>query len=354
MKSCFAVFGALMAVLVGLMFRLSQIPTDITIRLDEKTGSTFQPLSLTPEQIETYQREGVVFIPGLLTAEESLKLRTSGEWAMNRVFQVSKLFGTKLYSAFGFDVWRTSPDLASLVLQSLPPIVAPILSYSKNEEDQVEFRLLRDSLFKYKAGGEGCGWHVDDVFFWPTEEDKDGPTVWIALDEMSIAEGGGIALVNRTLFETTSTDSNNVTLDFCRHVIRDDACGMLSLSPECYSRMEASKLQWDMKPGDAIIWNRWTFHRGVASTVQPVNPETFVKWRYSVRYTPYGSKGGPVIHPSVGEGNFFDSHYYPQVWPNLKAGEMEAISRGLEADTKLTRMPFYLGKLIWKKLIESI
>jgi hypothetical protein len=304
---------------------------------------------LTPEQIETYEKEGVVFIPGLLTQEDSVKLRDSGEYAMSRVFQISKLFGTKLYSGLGFDVWRTSPEVASFALQSLPKIVAPILSYSTNPQNEVEFRLLKDALFRYKAGGQGCGWHVDDVGFWPTQEDSDGPTIWIALDELRVAEGGGIALVNKTLFEETS----NVTLDFCRQAIKQNTCNMAVISPECNAQMEASKMEWDMKEGDAIIWNRWSFHRGVPATAN-VDPDTFVKRRYSVRYTPYGSRAGPMIHSSVGAGNLFDSPFYPRVWPKLKEEELAALENGLESDAKLSKIFPFAAKMILKKIFPSI
>ena len=345
-----AFFAALVAILTGVVIQMSQIPSDILIRLDKSTESTFKPVSLSPEQIETYEKEGVVFIPGLLTQEDTMKLRGSGEYAMNRVFQFSKLFGTKLYSGLGFDLWRTSPDIASFALQSLPKVVAPILSYSTNPQNEVEFRLLRDAMFQYKAGGLGCGWHVDDIGFWPTQEDTDGPTIWIALDGLSVSEGGGLAVVNKTLFEETS---QNLTLDFCRQAIKQNTCNMALMSPECHSYMEASKLQWDMKPGDAIIWNRWTFHRGVAA-VGNVDPDNFVKWRYSVRYTPYGSRGGPMIHPSVGAGNLFDSPFYPQVLPKLKDEEMAAIENGLEADAKLSRMLPFAAKMMLKKVFPSI
>jgi hypothetical protein len=358
MKACLlytgAILAAIVAILWGLVIRLSQIPNDIVIRLDETTESIFQPTLLTPEQIATYEKEGVVFVPGLLSKQESIRLRDSGEYAIGRVFSISKFFGTSLYSDLAFDLWRTSPDIASLALQALPKVAASILPYSKNDQDELEFRLLRDAFFGYTAGGEGCGWHVDDVGFWPTEEDSDGPTLWIALDELKVSEGGGLAILNRTKFQelTDSSSSSNTTLASCRQIIKAaGTCAMKTLSPECHSQMEESKLEWDMQPGDAIIWNRWTFHRGVAA----INPdvEDFVKRRYSVRYMPYGSKAGPFIHPSVGPGNYFDSPYYPQVWPHLKASETKVLEKGLDADGKLSRMLPFIAKMILKKIFPS-
>ena len=134
---------------------------------------------------------------------------------------------------------------------------------------------------------------------------------------------------------------------------------MKSLSPECYAKMEESKLEWDMKPGDAIIWNRWTFHRGVAAVSDDaVSDSTFLKRRYSIRYMPYGSKAGPIVHASVRPGSYFDSPYYPQVWPRLKESEVQAFKNGLEADLTLARvfssnLPFIM-KMLMRKLLSSI
>lgn len=349
------VLVAIVAALTGWAMHLSQIPDDILIRLDEASASTFHPTTLTPQQIATYEKEGVVFVPGLLPVKESDMLQKTAEFAMNRVFQVASLFGTKLYSSLGFDLWRTSPEVASFALQSLPKTVSPLLSYSTNPQNQVEFRLLRDAMFQYKAGGQGCGWHVDDLGFWPTAEDTDGPTIWIALDEIQVSQGGGLAVINSTLFEELgSVYSSNSTLEMCRKIIVSNTCAMKMLSPECHARMEASKMEWDMKPGDAIIWNRWTFHRGVAAVDENIDPDTFVKRRYSVRYTPYGSRAGPfMIHPSVGEGNLLDSSpYYPRVWPSLLEEEVAAIEHGLEADAQILRTLKLVVKLIYIKLFS--
>ena len=131
---------------------------------------------------------------------------------------------------------------------------------------------------------------------------------------------------------------------------------MKSLSPECHAKMEESKLEWDMKPGDAIIWDRWTFHRGVAAVIE--DDTNFLKRRYSIRYMPYGSKAGPFVHTSVRPGSYFDSPYYPQVWPRLKESEVKAFTHGLEADVTLSRvfssmLPFTI-KMMMKKMISSI
>jgi len=360
MKTCLFYTGttlvAIAAVLTGVVLRLSSIPNDIVIRLDDTTESTFTPKQLTQSQIQTFEKEGVVFAPSLLSEEEAIRLRDAGEYAKERVFSIPKLFGTSWYSDLAFDLWRTSPDVASLAMQALPKVAAPTLSYSKNPQtNNVEFRLLRDAMFQYSKGGAGCGWHVDDAGFWPTEEDRDGPTIWIALDEIKVSEGGGLAVLNRTKFEESMSSSSNVTLEACRQAIAKNTCSMAAASPECYAKMEDSKLEWDMKPGDAIIWNRFTFHRGVAAVNNDAEDNNFVKRRYSIRYMPHGSKAGPMVHPSVGPGKVFDgSPYYPQVWPQLNEMETKALERGLEADMVLSRIIPMAAKLLLKKVFPSI
>lgn len=337
-----------LAVILGIVVSVSQIPNDIHIRLEE--WSKFTPSSLTAEQIETYNREGVVFVPGLLSEQQAVQLGDSAEFASSRMFSIADLFASSRYKNVGFDIWRTSPEVASLSLQALPKIAAQVLTDSKDEGGQVRFRLLRDAIFQYAPGGIGCGWHVDDHGFWPTEEDTSGPTIWIALDDMKSSEGGGLSVMNRTLFQQLGP--SNVTESGCREAVKRSTCDLDSTSPECHAKLEASKSEWDLKPGDAIIWDRWTFHRGVPSVSQDVD-DINVKRRYSVRYIPYGAKALGGLHPSIEEGKPFDSPFYPQVWPSLVDSEMQALEYGLEPDLKLANLAFKIAKYKLKALLTS-
>ena len=116
-----------------------------------------------------------------------------------------------------------------------------------------------------------------------------------------------------------------------------------------------------MAPGDAVIWDRWTFHRGVPSTTTTTSATTVVlavveegedssssntnkkqtngivdQLRYSVRYVPSNAIAKGFVHYSVTGGSEFDSHHYPQVWPNLIPREIEALRHRLDSDVAIS------------------
>jgi hypothetical protein len=351
----------IIAILAGVMFHLSAIPPDVHIQIDPTSTSLFLLLgksaaskTLTSQQLEEYHRDGVVFIKSLLSEEEALELKQSAEYASSRLFDVFGLFGNSRYKKVMFDLWRTSPEISSLSLQALPQVASQLMmtTTKSTKAEEVDdhtplksIRLLRDAYFAYSPPGEACGWHVDDAGFWPAQEDTTGPTFWITLDPLRVNEGGGLAVLNRTLFH--ETEPLEVTEETCRQAIAGATCEMPEKSPLCHAKMEATKMEFDMQPGDAILWDRWTFHRGVGGT--ELLAKDAVKQRYSVRYMPQGSKAFGAVHSSIGQGDLFESPYYPQVWPNLLESEMKALEHGLDSDVSLVAALQFMSKRMAKK-----
>jgi hypothetical protein len=334
------------AILTGVVIHLSAIPPNIKIQLNPQAPKTDLLLgkstiiTLTPQQIEEYHRDGAVVVKGLLSETEALKLKESANFAASRLVDVFGLFGSSRYKKIMFDLWRTSPEIASFSLQALPHVAAQLMTTTSS------FRLLRDAFFAYAPPGESCGWHVDDAAFFPVQEGSVGPTFWIALDSLKIEEGGGLAVLNRTLFR--QTEPLDVTEDVCRKAITGATCEMPDKSPECQAKMEECKMEFDMQPGDAIVWDRYTFHRGVGGT--ETMPKNAVKQRYSVRFVPQGSKAVGVVHASVQQNEEFDSPYYPQVWPTLVPSELKALENGLDADITLMGAITFMAKRAVNKL----
>ncbi|KAG7350568.1 phytanoyl-CoA dioxygenase family protein [Nitzschia inconspicua] len=384
----FGLVAVTVAILIGYVIQLSAIPSDIHIQIDTSGTASKSTLllgktiaTLTPEQIRDYHRDGVVFVPNLLSEEEAAQLKDAANYASSRLFDVFGLFGRSLYKTVMFDLWRTSSEIASLSLQALPQVAAQLMTSSgpdldldnnnNNDDDDddgddekktatttatrqrpntASIRLLRDAFFAYQPPGEACGWHVDDAGFWPAVQDTSGPTFWIALDPLSVEEGGGLTVLNRTLFQ--QTEPFDVTEESCRQAIATNTCNMTEISPSCHAKMEAAKIQMDMRPGDAIIWDRFTFHRGVAGT--DLLPNDVIKQRYSVRYIPKESRTFGLVHSSVEQLAPFDSPYYPQVWPKLLDSEMEALERGLDSDITLISAISFQSKRMMKTAMDTL
>jgi hypothetical protein len=147
-----------------------------------------------------------------------------------------------------------APDLHFHTAHSLPPAF-------------VQVRIVNDATFGLGPADQGCGWHVDDKVFWPTEDvlPGDGPVgvfVWVTLSPINASVGGGLAIANGS--------ASARWRDACRRVIESkdergypQTCNMESVSPECHRRMEEARVDFDMQPGDAIVLSRYTFHKGV-------------------------------------------------------------------------------------------
>ena len=136
-------------------------------------------------------------------------------------------------------------------------------------------------------------------------------------------------------------------------------CHMETLSPTCYQRLLAASVVYDMEPGDALLWDRWTFHRSepfvedddsiMNSGSSSSSSSSKHKLRYTIRYVPDTAVAEGAVHPSVPQGaRLSGSPYYPQVWPTYVRDEVDAIREGIEADMALT--PQKILKMLWSRL----
>eukprot|EP00808_Paulinella_micropora_P021126 g72511.t1 len=308
--------------------------------------------ALTPREISQYQEDGYLLVRGLLSRDEAEALRDDALTAMRKESSLKDWVMTA-YEKMVFDTWRKRSLFAQLALQRLPALARQLMGHNCEGSCVKTIRVLRDALFSYKQDKSGCGWHVDDAFFWPTANDTGGVNMWIALDEMRVSEGGGLAVAK-------GTHQMEPWVQECLHVIRTTGtCTMQKFSPECHKRMEAIKVQWDMHPGDAILWDRWLFHRAVTfeemhskNDKSPGFSGDTRKMRYSVRYIPGHATAEGVVHPSVKQGDTFEgSPYYPQVWPAMVPAEVEAIEAGLADDVTTRGMINAMWKMALRKLL---
>src|SRR5210317_211249 len=101
---------------------------------------------------------------------------------------------------------------------------------------------------------------------------------------MKISEGGGIRVVNQSKVEPIFEE--------CRAAITAPGekgypltCQMEQVSPKCHEQMLEASVVFDMEPGDALIWHRWTFHRSEPFHGGDVDDDNDNKDEYRLRYT---------------------------------------------------------------------
>jgi hypothetical protein len=335
---------------------------------------------LSPEQIETFNRDGVIIIRGLIQGKElknairtAKKLNKRNKSTKNSIWSsFLQWFNTKVkkaklppfsYRSLAFQTWRKYDSIEYVAFDSnVPSIVAQLMGYSNNENmndlesscvsgsisdgsisDNVNdtvhatvndnascsssksIRLLRDAFLSYQDGGEGCGWHVDDKFFWPCEDTpihtRDaGINVWITLSPIKASEGGGLSVAPTSHVVPWREEARSKITD----PKNPNTCDMENLSPEFHNKFEELKMTYDLQPGDAIFHDRYVFH-----AVDKFKKERKLDWlkrskfRISLRYMPGDAKafvgqtevGFIEKEMETGDQLSKGEEYFPQVWP---------------------------------------
>jgi hypothetical protein len=207
-------------------------------------------------------------------------------------------------------------------------------------------RILKDAVFAQTVQGDGAGFHIDDKAFWPAENDATGVNFWIALSDYNTATGGGIRVAPQSHSAEWGQTCRNILLD--AHANYE----MGKLSSECEAKLANVSVVHDMQPGDALLWDRWIFHRQ-----EPFKEaaENVHKLRYTIRYIPSHARAAVdgLLHPSVELGKPFLSPYHPQAWPRALEDEMKTLQQGLGSDLSFVRVATLIKKSLMKKYFES-
>ncbi len=337
----YATFPILAACLAGIV-QLSRNKNSVKFRGGKypnpvKSSDSNIDIVLTESEKEQYHRDGFILKKGVLKGDALVDLIATSE-ALYAADDPASFSFQKLL----FDLWRQEDGFAQVAFEYLPHIAAELMGLSSpdpnNEESDIDsstapeetVRILKDGFFAFKSkGNSGCGFHVDDSFFWPATEDSTGVNFWLTLSPIRVAEGGGIRVVNQT--------ASKPILEECRAVIQQKSehgfpqtCYMETLSPECHQKLTDASTVFDMEPGDALIWDRWTFHRSEPFNVDALEGrEDEHRLRYTIRYVPGSAKANYIIdHKLQEKGEKFDSPYYPQVWPKALKSEIDPIQKG--------------------------
>jgi len=236
---------------------------------------------------------------------------------------VSRLFPTP-YSSLEFQTWRKHKALEKLAFDSAASTIsAKLMGLDRENGAERSVRLLKDAVLGYQAGDIGCGWHVDDKYFWPCEDKNIGQrdagvNVWITLSPVSVKEGGGLAIAkgsHKAAFAKKAREAIKKPFTTCL---------LESLAPDLHDKMEKLKTIYDLEPGDAIIHDRYIFHRAHEFADHVEGKKAGVKLRISLRYVSDDAiffnntvdRAIEVKNLSTGDLISKGGEYYPQTWPN--------------------------------------
>jgi Phytanoyl-CoA dioxygenase (PhyH) len=169
-------------------------------------------------------------------------------------------------------------------------------------------RVLRDIFLAKDNGQFICGWHVDDMGFWPaTQDSPTGINVWVAIDDMPPSDGGGFAVAVQSHVASWRNEAHTATgsslyfplpdgYNNASHMILNrtggGTCNIQQVAPHLHQRMEETSRVYDIRRGDIIIHTRWLFHRTIPFKDSD-DTNSRIYRRYSIRYGPGSSKIPP-------------------------------------------------------------
>mmetsp|Transcript_49553 Transcript_49553/g.55340 ORF Transcript_49553/g.55340 Transcript_49553/m.55340 type:complete len:461 (+) Transcript_49553:12-1394(+) len=344
---------------------------------------------VSPEMQEAFDRDGVIAIRGLLDLDllkllddtttnmilkkkENIKTKekkkprvlTGRKKNPTQFFTVNQgaIFSSLIDKNSTVSTSDVSPFVKVAMMSSIPRVVANLLHFDDCDTcANKTLRILRD-IFLAKDGEEYvCGYHVDDLGFWPALAEKPagdiGINAWVALDDMPIKNGGGFALAVGSHSASWKEEAYNLTgsthsfpdggFQSARDVLDNrpgnGTCNIQYTAPHLHRRMEETKRVYDIRYGDVIFHTRWLFHRTVPFHRDVVSQrftdkeDPLLYRRYSIRYGPGATSiipNGWSTEPSViseeknggrtaDDVSQYDAAWYPRVWPSISELELE-------------------------------
>ena len=201
--------------------------------------------TLSPEDIETYKRDGVICLRGVLSKSQCAEMHQASVEFMkeNKGFIRYGKNDKRFFSAaFMAD---TVPAFEKFAKDSQLPIIAAQLM---NNVKMVRF--FYDQLFiKAPGATTRTAWH-NDLSYWPFRG-NDLISIWCALTPVT-RESSGMEYIpgthlNKTLYQAITPDEDQRFIDHSRA-----PCPDLSDNENI--------LSWDMEPGDIICHHPFTIH----------------------------------------------------------------------------------------------
>ena len=173
--------------------------------------------------------------------------------------------------------------------------------------------------------------------------------VWIALSPTTAEEGGGLAVAPGSHDPSGKGTIGRLAQKARRAIASNGArttCFLDMLEPDCNAQMEQIKRVYDMQPGDAIIHDRYLFHKPDAFNENDIdndndnvghNEKTVTKQRISLRYMPSDATffdngkdvDGAATRKNLKTGDplWKAGEYFPQTWPCELEEERKANSK---------------------------
>lgn len=268
--------------------------------------STRDQYPLSDEQIESYQKDGVICLRNVLDQARIERLRAALEDVLAHPGPQAKAYDSGGQGRFGYDtfMWTRNEEFWRLQTDSaIPSITARLMKSTVSH-------FMADVAFVKEPGTPTpTPWHQDQPYGW--YDGRQVISVWLALDRVTI-ESGALEYVlgsHRTgsWFRPVSFDSglDQDTEDF---VPMPDIDG---------NRETYNITHFDVEPGDLLFHHLLILHGSPGNSTTDRRRRA-IAFRYTGDDATYAvRKVGPkpIFDPGLVHGDRFGCELFPQVWP---------------------------------------
>lgn len=263
------------------------------------------PRPITAEEIETYDRDGIVCLRGMFDAEWVELLRAAIDQDKAAPSKMAKNIneegGTGDFSSDTF-VWRHLEGFRRAVFESPGAAIAGAVMGAE------KVNLIFDQILVKEPGtSTRTLWHHDGTY-WPVAGDQIA-TLWVALDHVG-PETGAVEYVKGShrwgqRFLAVSFDP--------RQKYEEDLPPVPDIDAD---RDRYEFAQFEMAPGDCTLHHALTVHGAPGNASQNARRRAYVqRWAGDdVRYNPRPNLQRMLEDPKLAPGAPLDSPLFPAVW----------------------------------------
>lgn len=263
------------------------------------------PRPITPEEVETYRRDGIVCLRGMFDAEWVARLRDAVDEDKAAPSPMRKNINadgaTGDFSSDTF-VWRHVDGFRRTVFDGPGAAVAGAVMGA------AKVNLIFDQILVKEPGtSTRTLWHHDGTY-WPVAGDQ-VTTLWVALDDVT-AESGAVEYIKGShrwgkRFLAVSFDPNQKYDEDLPPVPDIDA-----------ERDRYDFAQFDMAPGDCTLHHALTVHGAPGNASSTRRRRAYVqRWAGDdVTYNPRPNLQRMLEDPGIPAGAPLDSDLFPVVW----------------------------------------
>jgi hypothetical protein len=221
-----------------------------------------------------FERDGYLPIRGLLTPEAVAGLR---EFLAQQAGEQSNTDGARVLSRkeIGGDFARytNALDLDHELIRRV--YEAPAFRALFARLGDGKWLLTAGFGFALAPGNQGLMWHFAFRTFSAIQPDDPAHTLWIPLDEIDPArQGGGMVMASSTVY--SGREETKLLVQTCKHAddqafVKDTLSRIPNFRAARDAILEKNGNEDPYTPGDALLFDRYTFHRSVPLRPGPIS-----------------------------------------------------------------------------------